>query len=291
MSVRNCNRNDAGCWSYQSYYQSDPIKTEKLIGHEYLKFTHVVCDLPLDEEDRAYERSCQVPPPIPPPPPYAGFPMRWQNRGRYEKMEADSYQSRHAQCYTALLALKRNFTTIPNGFMGPLGLYVSPSISVGLPVAFVQTCRQIHYEASPLIYTTNTFAFHEGRTLDLFFSKAIPARYSRLVQSIHADGWLAGRDEPYAMKEGGSVGMLEGLKRLHVCVPNANFPGSKWTYWGVKSLCVLPLEKVKVQVIVSPTKANRRLKSTKRRDAEKIERSMKEVWPRKAPFGSRTAGR
>ena len=57
MSVRECPREDPCSWSHSDYYRKAHVWWDRLNcgSNAFLKFTHTLCTLPFDEEDRAYQ--------------------------------------------------------------------------------------------------------------------------------------------------------------------------------------------------------------------------------------------
>jgi hypothetical protein len=125
---------------------------------------------------------------------------------------------RHTPCYRALARLKGNW--IRDGEHVTVSPFFKPASSPGLSVSFLQTCRQIYSESRDLVYTSNTFAFHEGNTLDLFLSKCLSTAQRALITSIQLDGWNGDDYDPGSKARPETLRHLTGLKSLCVAVTN-----------------------------------------------------------------------
>lgn len=180
----------------------------------------------------------------------------------------ETYPKRHARCYSTLAKLKQNWLRNGSEVISMERHTISPESQ--LPVQLLRTCRQIRKEASHLPYSTNTFAFHEGYTLDLFIYKGLRTPQKRQIRTIQADGCLTGPEEPYAVKRR-TVRMLKGLQSIQVW---AMF-GQRQRAWGVECFKQLKLSDVKVIIGVvwagdDPGSAKQR-----RESAEEVERRLK----------------
>jgi hypothetical protein len=71
------------------------------------------------------------------------------------------------------------------------------------------------------VYTSNTFAFHEGNTLDLFLSKCLSSTQRSLISSIQLDGWDGEDYDPGRKVRPETLRHLKGLKALCIAVTNA----------------------------------------------------------------------
>lgn len=131
-----------------------------------------------------------------------------------------SYCIRHKQCYRALARLKGNW--IRDGLDVSISPFFKPASKPGLTVQFLQTCRQIYTETRDLVYTSNTFAFHEGHTLDLFLSKCLSTSQRKLITSVQLDGWMSEDFDPGRTVRHGTLQRLTGLRRLLVAVTNVH---------------------------------------------------------------------
>ena len=97
--------------------------------------------------------------------------------------------------------------------------YKEPS-TPGLAVQFLRTCRQVYAETRDLIYTSNTFAFHEGSTLDLFLSKALSTSQRSLISGMQLDSWISDTYSPGECTRASTLRSLIGLQTLLVAVTN-----------------------------------------------------------------------
>lgn len=100
------------------------------------------------------------------------------------------YSVRHKYCYASMAKLKEawarcDWTDQVFRHNVPHSCNLTPAFNLGL----LRTCRQIHEEAYLIPYATNTFAFHEGLTLDLFLQRSLSARLKRAIRTIHADAF------------------------------------------------------------------------------------------------------
>jgi hypothetical protein len=130
-----------------------------------------------------------------------------------------SYRIRHKPCYRAIAQLKGNWDR-----MG-IDVVVSPFFKEAetpqLAINFLQVCRQIYSEARDLVYATNTFAFHEGRTLELFLSKCLTLPQCHLITRIQLDGWMYADYDPGFNPRTRTLQQLTGLKSIDIATPNA----------------------------------------------------------------------
>lgn len=131
------------------------------------------------------------------------------------------YRLRHNPCYRALARLKGNW--IRDGTDVTASPWFKPATSPGLAVHFLQTCRQIYTETRDLIYATNTFAFHEGNTLELFLSKCLTPPQRHLITRLQLDGWMSDSFEPGQGIKTATLQRLTGLKSVSIAVTNAYF--------------------------------------------------------------------
>lgn len=187
-------------------------------SNAFLKFTHTLCNLPFDEEDRAsqhIQRLSAVLLTLR----YIEAHLRAQSRQQIptsEDEERTAYRIRHKPCYRSLARLKANW--IRDGLDVSISPVFKQSTHPGLPVQFLQTSRQIYTETRDLIYTSNTFAFHEGHTLDLFFSKCLSTPQRKLITSVQLDGWMGEDYDPGKSVRHGTLRRLTGLRSLLVAV-------------------------------------------------------------------------
>lgn len=87
-------------------------------------------------------------------------------------------------------------------------------------MAFLRTSRQVYSECRDLIYIGNTFAFHEGFTLDLWASKALSAYQRGLVRRVQVDGWMYEEYDPGSRVQENTLQSLTGLESFMVAVTN-----------------------------------------------------------------------
>ena len=224
ISVRECPRDDEYSWSHASYYRNNRFWMNKLhCGSDaFLTLTHTICTLPFDEEDRAYQIKTH-------PHLYvdlltliclghlhAKTRQHLSSSHPEEPSNNTSYSTRHKSCYQSLARLKGNWTR--DGLDVSISPFFKPAPTPGLAVHFLQTCRQIYTEARDLIYTSNTFAFHEGHTLDLFVSKCLSSPQRKLITSVQLDGWMSEDYDPGKAVKHGTLRRFTGLRSLLVAV-------------------------------------------------------------------------
>ena len=232
MSVRNCPSTDPGLWSDGEYY-----RVVKRGPHQYLRFTHTLCHCPPDEEDRAYESSL-----------------------RMDVIHLHSYQKRHQRCYAALGRLKQNWCRMEDGEVYPSPIFKASN--VGLPVALLRVCRTIYEEAALIPYASNTFAFHEGHTLDLFISQSLSVTQREAIQSLQLEGGLMMNGHSASIQEG-TISMLTGLRSLNVCLELCAGADK------LKEFAQLKLRSIKV--LVTREGGESHVKEVLRQEAQKLE--------------------
>ena len=169
ISVRDCSRDSVGAMSYQKYYGGD----EERPSDQYLKLTHVLCLLPFDAEDKAYELS--------------------EQHDYGTDMTPRTYSGRHGRCYSTLADLKKiSLRSQVHSWLIDPGKQCSTCSGFQhswFNLALLRVCRQINKETALLPYSMNTFAFHEAWTLDVFLSKSLLPCQRRAIRSIQADSW------------------------------------------------------------------------------------------------------
>ena len=135
----------------------------------------------------------------------------------------------------------------------------------------LRVCRQIYIEACPIIWTTNTFSFHEALTLKAFFDNRKVAQ-KKLLRNLHLRlEWCDRKDKYYWDKKLTLplIKTITGLKSLHVdlaqslmhrssftsfrqIAPPGNrlFHSLQWMYVEqIANFSVLPLEDVTVSIM------------------------------------------
>lgn len=215
VSVRDCPWNDSGAWSYKQYDHFDRL--EKFA----LKLTHTTCSLAPDAEDKAYNSSCF---------PGSDPPADTLN----------SYLVRHRWCYAAVRSLKRNWTRDVDFVYQSSRYSTSPIVvNFGLELALLGTCRQIYQETALIPYLTNTFAFHEALTLDLFISKSLLEPQRSALRTLQLDGWAHWN---IGTVNATTISMLTGLNTLQIWLMNGrqcdsgHAPGYECLYSFAKHL-------------------------------------------------------
>lgn len=67
---------------------------------------------------------------------------------------------------------------------------------------------------------TNTFAFHEGNTAELFFSKCLTPTQRNLISHVQFDGWMNEDYDPGYSTRDTTLASLRGLQSIHIAVNN-----------------------------------------------------------------------
>ena len=78
------------------------------------------------------------------------------------------------------------------------------------------TCRQIHTEAFPLFWSTNTFCFEDSAVMPVTFQKWLPHQKA-LIRKIRLDiAWFFLNDEWESHLKGANLASLQSLERIHI---------------------------------------------------------------------------
>ncbi|KAF2015309.1 hypothetical protein BU24DRAFT_421613 [Aaosphaeria arxii CBS 175.79] len=81
-------------------------------------------------------------------------------------------------------------TVDSSNIWAPNRKYARGDVTDGDIIPFLQTCRQIYSESIKLLYSTNTFSFHDLDCIRYFSSTILPRRFE-LVQSLTLEWLLA----------------------------------------------------------------------------------------------------
>lgn len=255
IAIRDCPLDDKGAWTEA---QVDRSKVDDYRQHRGTKFTHTICQLPLDCEDKAYRLSKT------PTVDAANKLVEYGNFGR------------HSRCYEIRRAFSSHWDrghkeASPHGqcCVDLLKEYEESVLELNL----LRVCREIHHEAALIPYASNTFSFYFGTYLDLLVSRVLNIQQRSAITSIQLDRLQT----PCFSPRSDAIQMLKGLKQLAVTV---KWNDLRYKRGGAYNFAKLPLTDVRVIVGDDVRRVGKRLldppppRLRRREEARKIEHAL-----------------
>lgn len=162
----------------------------RLPSKYFVKFVHVICEPSAETAEETLSIS---------------------NHGTRDAMEASRhhYAVKHSKCAQLLRDGNQNI-----------------QIAHRLQMSLIRVCRKIHHKAALVPYSTNTFAFVNGKTLEWFVRRSLLALQRSAIISLQIAGsmvsWATYKHSEAAAK------ILTGLKTLEVAPGVELFAGSSY---------------------------------------------------------------
>lgn len=150
IGTERCSKTDRG-----SYHEGDLYRSVNRPARHYVRLVHVVCQWPVDAEEIVHRRSKDSSQPT--------------DRG---------YFTRHEECLGSLHEGKSRKLTRAD--QKRCDRHVLPGLT--------RVCRDIHREVALIPYMNNTFAFQDGKLLDLFVTKSLLSPQRAAINTLQVYG-------------------------------------------------------------------------------------------------------